>query len=225
MEAVMGKSLEQSTARPGDTISVSGSRVGDRGRAGEILEILGQPDHLHYRVRWDNGREALFYPAGNVMIHHPLGRVLVRALAESGARYEILPHRRTMTAEAEARALDLPPQEVAKTVVLWTSQGFVRAVIAASNRLSLDKIRTLRGLEEGRLATEAELADAYPDFELGAVPPMGGPKDRLIVDRYLAESEWLVFEAGTHEESVCVRTEDLLRIAEAELADIAGDSG
>jgi Ala-tRNA(Pro) deacylase len=219
----MSTSLEQSSARPGDTITVSGIRVGDRGRKGEILEVLGRPDHEHYRIRWENGHEALFHPAGNVIIHHPFGRVLVRELAESGVGYEILPHRRTMTAEAEARALDLPPEEVAKTVVLWSTEGYVRAVIAASSRLSLDKIRTLRGVEDGRLATEAELAAAYPDFELGAVPPIGGPKDRVIVDRNLAESERLVFEAGTHEESVRVRTEDLLRIAEADLADITRD--
>jgi hypothetical protein len=35
-----------------------------------------------------------------------------------------------------------------------------------------------------RLATEEELAGADPMFELGAVPPFGGPAgDRIIADR------------------------------------------
>ena len=42
------------------------------------------------------------------------------------------------------------------------------------------------------------MAHDYPEFALGAVPPLGGTRnDPVIVDRRLAEHEWLVFEAGT----------------------------
>jgi hypothetical protein len=48
------------------------------------------------------------------------------------------------------------------------------------------------------LATEKELAGAYPMFELGAVPPFGGPAgDRTVVDRRLAEQESVLIEAGS----------------------------
>ena len=50
---------------PGDVIVVSGHRVGDRGRTGEILEVLGEPDHCRYRVRWEDGHESLYYPSND----------------------------------------------------------------------------------------------------------------------------------------------------------------
>lgn len=211
-----------SATRPGDTIEVTANRVGGQPRTGEILEVLGEGDHLHYRVRWEDGSEVVFYPAGNVTIRHPAARALVRALVEGEVGYELIPHRRTATALAEARALELPPERVAKTVVLRSPDGYVRALVPASSHVSLRKVRKLLGAEV-RLATEAETAAEYPEFELGAVPPVGGASsDRVVADRMLAESHRLVFEAGRHDESVSLRTEDLLRLAAAEVADIAG---
>jgi Ala-tRNA(Pro) deacylase len=214
-----------SEARPGDTIVVGGHRVGDPGRSGTVLEVLGAPDHRHYRVRWEDERETLFYPAGDIVIRHPVARALVAALAEGAAHYELIHHERTMTAAAEAKALGIEGSEVAKTLVVSTGHGYVRVVVPASRRLDLHRLRELPGVDKAaRLATEAELAAAYPDFELGAVPPLGGPAgDRVVVDRPLAELESLVFEAGTHSESVRLRTDDLLRLTEARVADVSTD--
>lgn len=61
-------------------------------------------------------------------------------------------------------------------------------------------------------------------FELGAVPPFGGPiGDRTILDFRLADRESVVFEAGTHDRSIRLRTADLLRLTAAETADIRED--
>ena len=147
---------------------------------------------------------------------------LTRELDREHVPYELIPHRHTETASAEAAELHLTEDEVAKTIVLVGERGYVRVVLAASGRLDLHKARALLGLgKETRLATEAELAGAYPMFELGAVPPFGGPiGDLAVLDRHLASREWLVLEAGTHEESVRVRTRDLIRLADAQIADI-----
>jgi prolyl-tRNA editing enzyme YbaK/EbsC (Cys-tRNA(Pro) deacylase) len=135
--------------------------------------------------------------------------------------FELLPHRRTTSAEAEARALGVLPQATAKTVVARVDGQCVRAVVPASARLSLDKLGEVLG---GRptLLTEIELGGAYPTFELGAVPPMGGPAgDRVVIDRALLECEYIVVEAGTHEASVRVRPRDLVAASDGLIADIA----
>ena len=102
-------------------------------------------------------------------------QALTDVLVEGGAHFELLPHRHTETARAEARALGLELDEVAKTVIVRTPNGYVRVVVPASGRVDLGKLRALLGTEgvEGviRLATESELAAAYPGFDLGAVPP------------------------------------------------------
>lgn len=52
----------------GATVEVAGRRVGEAGRTGEILEVLGTPDHPHYSVRWADGHESVFYPGADATI-------------------------------------------------------------------------------------------------------------------------------------------------------------
>jgi Domain of unknown function (DUF1918) len=55
-------------AQLGDEIVIRGHTVGDREVSGEILEVLGEPGHEHYRVRWDDGRESILYPGTDAYI-------------------------------------------------------------------------------------------------------------------------------------------------------------
>ena len=57
-------------AKAGDLIMVERHRVGEGGRTGEILEVFGTADHLHYRVRWEDGHETLFYPGSDALVVH-----------------------------------------------------------------------------------------------------------------------------------------------------------
>ena len=143
------------------------------------------------------------------------------SLDEAGLGYELLPHARTETAAAEAEALGVEPDEVAKTLVISTPAGYVRAVLPASERIDLRKVREhVEGGKRIHLATEEDLGRDYPDFELGAVPPFGGTRDRVLLDSRLARRETVVLEAGSHEQSVRVRTADLLEITRADVVDL-----
>ena len=151
---------------------------------------------------------------------------LVRELERCRVEYELLSHRHTLTAGEEAAALGVPRGQVAKTLVLTTGGGgYVRTVLPASERLALEKVRALLGEGKAtRLATEQELAGAYPMFELGAVPPFGGPTgDRAIIDNRLTELDSIVIEAGSHRESVRITVQDLLSLTGADLANICED--
>jgi hypothetical protein len=52
----------------GDVIVISGHRTGEHERLGEILEVLGEAEHSHYRVRWDDDSESIFYPGSDASI-------------------------------------------------------------------------------------------------------------------------------------------------------------
>jgi Ala-tRNA(Pro) deacylase len=147
---------------------------------------------------------------------------LTTLLDGEGIAYERLPHRHTETADDEARALGLDPHEVAKTVVLSSEHGHVRAVIPSCNRVDANKVRRLLNMQ-GRLelSPEADLASTYPGFDVGAVPPVGGPAgDRVAVDRQVADRTSVVIEAGTHDASLRLGTTDLLVLAHAAIGDI-----
>jgi len=99
----------------------------------------------------------------------------------------------------------------------------MRAVVPASGRLADRKLRDLiRGSKKDvHLATEDDLRRDYPDFELGAVPPVGGTRrDPVIVDSRVTARGSVVLEAGSHEQSLRIASSDLVRAAGAEVADI-----
>lgn len=59
--------------RPGDVVVIEGHKVGEGRRSGEILEVLGEPGREHYRVRWADDRETIFYPSNDAVIHPASG--------------------------------------------------------------------------------------------------------------------------------------------------------
>ncbi len=159
-----------------------------------------------------------------------MGTVDLKGVLEAaGARYEVISHTRTETALAEAEALGVGPDGVAKTLVVSTPSGYVRAVLPASRRIDLHKLAETLGVAPKRihLASEEDLANDYPEFELGAVPPFGGRRsDPIVLDRRLADRDFLVFEAGSHSESLRVQAADLARLTAATVADICrGEPG
>ncbi len=153
----------------------------------------------------------------------PALAMLIEALEGAAAEYEVVEHPRTETARAEAHALGLPADDVAKTLVVKTPEGYLRVVLPASRSLDLRRLRgVVGGGHDTRLATEEDLAREYPEFELGAVPPFGGARDdRVLVDRRVAERDRVVFEAGDHAHSIRLPAADLLRVAgDPEVADV-----
>ena len=150
---------------------------------------------------------------------------LMDLLDAEGIEFELLAHRHTETAAEEARALGVDPHDVAKTIVLTTDHGFVRAVIPATDRLDVHKVRELLDVhDQPQLVDEDELAEAYSEFELGAVPPIGGHAgDRVLVDRRLADRGQIVIEAGTHDESLRLPAKQLLILAHAAIGDLCHD--
>lgn len=63
-----------SDAESGDWIEVDATQGGSP-RRGLILETLGTGAHRHFRVRWDEQHESLFYPAGRgFVVHRKAGR-------------------------------------------------------------------------------------------------------------------------------------------------------
>lgn len=230
----------QTDIEPGDVVEVSTRRVGEPGRIGEIVAVFVEAGARHYRVRWEDGHESVFYPGETTTVRKAGGRSapprskvpqptaahgLVELLRAADVQFELLPHPRTTRAALEADALGVSPQTVAKTVVARDDEGrCVRAVVPASTRLDLERLRGAVGAKTVRLLSETDLLSSYPQFELGAVPPFGGPAgDRVVVDNGLMAADHVVCEAGVHDVSVRIPTESLVALVAAEVAAIAGD--
>ena len=71
----MSARADAGRARPGDVVVIEGHHVGEGRRSGEIVEVLGEPDHEHYRVRWEDGRETVFYPSSDATVRRRAVRI------------------------------------------------------------------------------------------------------------------------------------------------------
>ena len=133
-------------------------------------------------------------------------------LERRGVAFETISHRQAYTSVDEARALGISVGEVVKTVLVNAASGPVLAAVPAYRRLDMTLVRNAVGDSHARLATEEELARDFPDYELGALPPLGSlVRARVYVDPEVMGHDTVVFAAGSQTESVKVRTEDLFR--------------
>ncbi len=150
---------------------------------------------------------------------------VVAYLADAGVSHDVVDHERTFTAGAEARAAGVEPDHAAKTVVLREGKEYRLAVIPASERLDLHKLRELLGVgSELRLASEQEMQADLADFEVGAVPPLGPMVPAAeVVDRRLLEHRRILCTGGDHRHSVLMDPRDLVRLSDAKAADICED--
>jgi Ala-tRNA(Pro) deacylase len=142
-------------------------------------------------------------------------------LERRGVPYEVVEHERTQSAAEEARAAGMAPANAAKTVVLSDQDGLRLAVIPASERLDLHKVKNALGSRGLRLATEEEMAERLERIEVGAVPPFGSMFQALeLMDERLLSQDRILCSGGDHEHSILVDPRDVIQAGEARVADI-----
>jgi hypothetical protein len=56
-------------AQIGDELSVESHRLRGSRRTGTIVEILGAPGHAYFGVRWQDGRQTVFHPGPDAVLH------------------------------------------------------------------------------------------------------------------------------------------------------------
>jgi hypothetical protein len=62
------QTIGKADVRPGDVLAITGHRVGEVERTGEILEVLGTSERRHFLIRWDDGHESIYYPGNDASI-------------------------------------------------------------------------------------------------------------------------------------------------------------
>jgi hypothetical protein len=55
-------------AKQGDVVAIHGHTTGEPERTGVILEVIGDGEHQHFRVRWDEEHESLYWPGSDATV-------------------------------------------------------------------------------------------------------------------------------------------------------------
>lgn len=128
--------------------------------------------------------------------------------------YIWLPHPEAFTAQEVAHALHISGKRLAKTVVVEADGRRIIAVLPASHRLIMSELRTALNAHHVEMLREVELAKVFPDYDLGAIPPLGKLFGIDVwVDRSIADQGEIVFNAGTHTDAVRMNYHDFALLA------------
>lgn len=112
--------------------------------------------------------------------------------------YDLITHPHSDSSRQVAETAQVPPERLAKAVILSDRRGFLMAVIPANRYVSLDDLQKKLG-RRLNLADESRLAPVFRDCESGAIPPLGPAYGmETIMDDSLVGQPEVYFEAGDH---------------------------
>jgi len=136
--------------------------------------------------------------------------------------YEVLSHRQAFTAQEVAQAQHVPGRELAKVVMVRSGGAFVMLVVPAPYRVDLERAKSAVGKTDLVLATEDEFRGLFPQCEAGAMPPFGNLYGLPVyVDQTLTRDEEIVFNAGTHTQTVKMKYADFARLVQPKVVAVA----
>jgi Ala-tRNA(Pro) deacylase len=135
-------------------------------------------------------------------------------LQDSRVTYTATKHAVVYTAQEIAAAQHVPGRQLAKCVLVKTDRGPVLAVLPAIHLIDLKKLKTFLRAKTLTIGKEADIKTLFPDVEVGAMSPFGNLYDvPVVVDRVLGEAGEIVFNAGSHTDTITMRYQDFARLA------------
>lgn len=140
---------------------------------------------------------------------------LTQFLDTSGTEYMCLSHPPAYTAQELARHVQIAGDKVAKTVIIELDGKMAMLVMPATWRVRWERLSQILDTDFVQLADEQEFQDRFPDCEVGAMPPFGNLFGMSVYcSEALSEQPEIAFAAGTHTESIHMRTRDFLQLVQ-----------
>ena len=136
------------------------------------------------------------------------------------ARVEEFPQG-TPTAAAAARAVGCAQAQIVKSLLFVCDGRPTLALVPGDRRADAVKVAAAAGARKARVAKPPEVV-AATGFEPGAVAPFPAPHvSRVLIDRKLLRHELVWVGAGTERHMAGLTPQDLVRVAHAEIRDLA----
>jgi Ala-tRNA(Pro) deacylase len=146
---------------------------------------------------------------------------LKKYLDSNKVKYKALKHKLAYTAQEIAAAQEVPGKQVIKSVLVKTDKNFVLAVLPAIHLIDLKKMKAVLKCKSLKIATEKDIEKAIPDYKPGAMPPFGNLFGLdTVSDKILREDVEIVFNGGTHTDTVKMKYSDFEKLAKPKVSDI-----
>jgi len=139
-----------------------------------------------------------------------------------GIKYVSIKHSLAYTAQEVAASANIHAKELAKTVIVKLDGKLAMAVLPATKKVDFDLLQKASGARQAVITSENEFKDAFPECDIGAMPPFGNLYEiDVFVDESLSEDEEIAFNAGTHTELIKVAYKDFKKLVNPKMARFA----
>jgi Ala-tRNA(Pro) deacylase len=139
-------------------------------------------------------------------------KALKKLFKENKIGYDVEKHKELFTAQQVAASEHITGYEFAKVVMLKCDGEVIMTVVPAPHEISFKKMKKL-GYKKVRLASEDDFSNLFPDCDVGAMPPFGNLYGiTFYVDNFFMKEKEIVFNSGTHTETVKIKRKDYDRL-------------
>jgi len=136
-------------------------------------------------------------------------------LDEADVEYMCLTHPPAFTAQELAHHVKIAGDKVVKTVIIELDGKMAMLVMPATWRVRWNSLSRILDTDFVDLADEQAFQDRFPDCEVGAMPPFGNLFSMTVYcAEPLTEQPELAFAAGTHTETLHMKTRDFLNLVQ-----------
>ena len=147
---------------------------------------------------------------------------LEELLRSARVKYTAAKHPVAYTAQEIAASQHVPGRQLAKCVLVKTQRGPVLAVLSATDLVDLARLKSALRVTQLSIAKEADIKERFPDVEIGAMSPFGNLYGvPVVVDKSLGEAQAIVFNAGSHTETIRMAYRDFAALAKPTVAGFA----
>jgi len=143
-------------------------------------------------------------------------------LEKNQVRYEVGYHERVYTSQEIAAAMHVPGKELTKVIMVKADGKMVMLVLPTSYRVDTKKLKKVFQCKRLGIAKEKDFEELFPDCEIGAMPPFGNLYNLEVwVDQILTEDELIIFQAGSHVETLRIKYSDYARLVSPKVGDFS----
>jgi Ala-tRNA(Pro) deacylase len=147
-----------------------------------------------------------------------------KILDDAKIEYTHLTHDYVRTSEDAAKIRGTNIEDAAKAIILKVQLRdgtfeFIQAIIPANQRIDLKKLKILLDSKNVALASPDEVLERT-GCTVGSVPPFGKIFSiPMYMDESILKKDFIVFSAGTHNDSVKMKAQDYYNILEPKVAE------
>ena len=136
--------------------------------------------------------------------------------------YQSMTHPPAYTAPEVAASQHVPGKQVAKVVMAMAGERLVMLVLPATAHVNFARLAEALQVPLALLAREEDFSALFADCMVGAMPPFGNLYDiPVYLDASLTDDPEIVFQAGTHTDTIKIRCSDYVKLVKPDVARFA----